>query len=62
MDSTMESSRVGLVQRAVALGLAVVATSFIFTSGTVAFTASAAADAAADGRVALADVRTLPGA
>ena len=60
MDSTRDSSRVGLVQRAVALGLAVVATSFIFTSGTVAFTASAAADAAADGRVAVAGVHSLP--
>jgi hypothetical protein len=41
MDSTRESIRVGLVQRAVAFGLAVLATSFIFTSVPVVFTAGA---------------------
>ncbi len=40
MDSTTESIRLGLVQRAVALGLAVVATSFIFTSIALVFTAT----------------------
>ncbi len=38
MDSSKESMRVGLVRRAVASGLAVLATSFLFTSVALVFT------------------------
>lgn len=41
MENTQESIRMGLTARAVTLGLAVVATSFIFTSTAVVFTAGA---------------------
>ena len=45
MDSTQESIRVGVVQRAIAFGLAVLATSLIFTSVPIVFTAGAASTA-----------------
>lgn len=41
MEIGQESIRVGMVQRAVAFGLAVLATSLIFTSVPVVFTAGA---------------------
>jgi hypothetical protein len=41
MESTKESIRVGLVQRAVAFGLAVAATTLLFTSVPVIATATA---------------------
>jgi hypothetical protein len=45
MESTQESIQVGVVQRAVAFGLALLATSFLFTSVPVVFTAGADATA-----------------
>jgi hypothetical protein len=49
MESTQESIRVGVVQRAVAFGLALLATSFLFTSVPVVFTAGASVTAAVAG-------------
>jgi hypothetical protein len=55
MEISQESIRVGLVHRAVTFGMAVFATSLLFTSVAVTFTASAA-DGAAVGQVASAYV------
>jgi hypothetical protein len=57
MEISQESIRVGLVHRALTLGLAVFATSILFTSVAVIFTA-AASDAPAIGQVASAYVTT----
>jgi hypothetical protein len=59
METSMESIRMGLVQRAVALGLAFIATSILFTSVVAIFTAGANGTVA--GRVALAAVTTVSG-
>lgn len=46
METTDGSFRMGLVSRTLALGLACIATSLIFTSVTIVFTAAAGGDAA----------------
>ena len=58
MESAKESIQVGVVQRAVAFGLAVLATSFLFTSVPVVFTAGA--DTVAQAQFASAPVARLP--
>jgi hypothetical protein len=56
MESAKESIRMGLVSRAIATGLAVIATSLIFTSVTLVFTTGATASAQALSQVAHAAV------
>lgn len=60
MESTKESIHMGLVQRACTLGLAVLATSFIFTS-VAAIVTAATLDAASTTQFAQATVRALAG-
>jgi len=61
MESTKESIHMGLVQRMYTLGLAVLATSCIFTSVAAVVTA-ATHDAASSTQLAQAAVSTLAGA
>jgi hypothetical protein len=62
MEASKEPIRMDLVSRAITFGLALVATSLIFTSVAVAFTAGAARAATAQGIVAQAQSSSLPGA
>jgi hypothetical protein len=61
MESAQESIRMGMVSRAVTFGLAVLATSLIFTAVPVVFTAGAG-KAIAVGQYASTPVASLPGA
>jgi hypothetical protein len=58
MESAQESIRMGMVHRAITFGLAVLATSLIFTSVPVVFTAGA--ESAPVSQLASAPVATLP--
>lgn len=61
MEKNNEIERVGLVPRAVALGLAFVTTSFIATSVVAVFTGNTATVGGAIAKVALAPVSVLFG-
>jgi hypothetical protein len=62
MEASKEPIRMDLVSRAITFGLALVATSLIFTSVAVAFTAGATGAASGRGIVAQAQTSSLPGA
>jgi hypothetical protein len=61
MENTNEIERMGLVHRAVALGLAFVTTSFIATSVAVVFTGNTASVGGALASVAAAPLRAVFG-